>query len=182
MGSPLPFQGKAKQMEMLSVKTETPSRVQAQTGDTEWWHQCSAQTGAHTSAQRSLAGPTLSAQHCLIYSFNCTEGSSSFGTDPCHPSAHCSTYTNYRRGIQHLICIFHIHQKCIKRHHVLFTFDIYTTRLKMLQFPLLLKKSSVRCHTVIKIPNGDWECILSLRYTHFKTLHNRIIFWTYHLT
>lgn len=142
-------------MEILSVKAETPSRVQAQTGDTDWWHQCSAQTSAHTSVQWSLAGPMLSAQHCLTYSFDCTEDSSSFGRDPCHPSAHCSTDTNSMRGVQHLICIFHIHQKCIKRHHVLFTFDIYTTRLKMLQFPLLLKKSSVRCHTLIKIPNGD---------------------------
>lgn len=30
-------------------------------------------------------------------------------------------------------CIFHIHQKCTERH----TSDVYTTRFKMLQFPLL---------------------------------------------
>lgn len=144
MGFPLPFQAReTKWMEILSMKTEIPSQVQAQTGDTDWWHWCSAQAHAHTSAQCSLAGPMQSAQNCLIYSFDCTEDNSSFGRDPCHPSAHCSTDTNHMRGIQHLICIFHIHQKCIKRHHILFTFDIHT-RFKMLQFPrlkMLLKKN-----------------------------------------
>lgn len=78
---------------------------------------------------------------------------SSFDRVPCHPSAYCSRDINYVRGIQHLICIFHMHQKCIKRHRVLFTFDIYT-RLEMLQFLLLFKKIFiVRSHTAIKKPN-----------------------------
>lgn len=80
MGSPCPFQAwEAQWMEILSMKKETPSWGQAQPGDTAWWHKCSAQTHAHTSAQGSLAGPTQSAQHCLIYSLDCTEDSSSFG-------------------------------------------------------------------------------------------------------
>lgn len=144
MGSPLPFQAwEAQWMEILAMKTETPSQVQAQTGGTDWWHslvtpvQCTDTSSHKCPVQSGWSHTVWTALPHLL--FDCTEDSSSFGRDPCHPSAHSSTDTNYMRGIQDLICIFHIHQKCIKRHHVLFTFDIYT-RLKMLQFPLLKKK------------------------------------------
>lgn len=153
----------------------------------DWRHRLVTQTGDLGAVHIHMLTPVPSAvwlvphtaQHCLIYSFDCIEDRSSFGRDPCHPSAHSSTDTNYMRGIQHLICIFHILQKHIKRHHVLFTFDIYT-RLKCCNSHCFKKKQQLQSEVTLwlKYQMETKECNFSLFYTHFKTVHNRILFWT----
>lgn len=103
----------------------------------------SAQTRAHMSAQGSL--------HSTASFTLCTEDSSSFGRDPCHPSAHCSTGTSYMRGIQHL----HFPQTS-EMHKKAHFWRIYN-KIQNAAIPTALKKhkTSVRSHTVIKIPNRD---------------------------